>query len=73
VERAVVYDVGRDSAPSTGLGDPIDGSGDRANRGAISNVTLVVTQDQARDLTEARRAGDLDIALLPPQAPPTGP
>jgi Flp pilus assembly protein CpaB len=75
VERALVFDIGRDPTTSSSLGDAVDGGGDRANRGAISSVTLAVTQDEARDLAQARRAGELDIALLPPQAPapPSGP
>ena len=34
----------------------------------IASVTLAVTADQARQLAEARRTGDLDILLLPPAA-----
>jgi hypothetical protein len=35
-------------------------------RGAITSVTLAVTADQARQLAEARRTGEMDIVLLPP-------
>ena len=34
-------------------------------RGAIASVTLAVTPDEARQLAEARRTGELDILLLP--------
>jgi Flp pilus assembly protein CpaB len=69
VDRATVFDVGRESTAG-GLASAVEGTGDRAERGAITSVTLVVTADQARDLAEARRSGELDVALLPPQAPP---
>jgi pilus assembly protein CpaB len=63
LERAQVFDVGRDqSFASSGLtSEPAETS-----RGAITSVTLAVTADQARQLAEARRTGDLDILLLPP-------
>ena len=63
LERAQVFDVGRDqSLSSSSLGsDPVESS-----RGPISSVTLAVTADQARQLAEARRMGELDVLLLPP-------
>jgi Flp pilus assembly protein CpaB len=65
--RAQVYEVGRDvslTGSSVGSSDSA-----AAARGAIASVTLAVTADQARQLAEARRSGDLDIVLLPPSVP----
>jgi len=63
LERAQVFDVGRDQslASSSLASDSADTS-----RGPITSVTLAVSADQARQLAEARRTGDLDILLLPP-------
>ena len=36
----------------------------------IASLTLIVTADQARQLAEARRTGDLDVLLLPPPEVP---
>jgi len=63
LERALVFEVGRDqSLASSSLASE---SADTA-RGPITSVTLAVTADQARQLAEARRTGELDILLLPP-------
>jgi Flp pilus assembly protein CpaB len=63
LERAQVFDVGRDQslASSSLASESADTS-----RGPITSVTLAVSADQARQLAEARRTGDLDILLLPP-------
>jgi Flp pilus assembly protein CpaB len=67
VDRAVVFDVGRDT---TGTFDgPVGGASDAPDRGTITSVTLAVSLDQAQQLAEARRTGELDIALLPPPPP----
>ena len=66
--RAIVYDIGRDDRttvinPATSL------DGERpAARGPISSVTLIVTQEQALQLARARWNGELDVALLAPEA-----
>jgi Flp pilus assembly protein CpaB len=62
VARVQVFEVGRDSSltPSSTSTDAAE-----STRGAIANVTLAVTEDQARELAEARRLGDLDVVLLP--------
>ena len=39
-----------------------------AARGPISSVTLIVTQEQALQLARARWNGELDVALLAPEA-----
>jgi len=65
LERATVFDVGREQS-STSLGSA-GAAAERSSRGAIATVTLAVTADQARELAEARRGGELDIALLPAQ------
>jgi Flp pilus assembly protein CpaB len=64
LERAQVFEVGHDtplSSSSTASADAPD-----VGRGAIASVTLAVTADEARQLAEARRTGELDIVLLPP-------
>jgi Flp pilus assembly protein CpaB len=67
LERARVFEIGREqplSGSSNGSG------GDAVVRGAISSLTLAVTADEARQLAEARRTGELDVLLLPPPAVP---
>jgi Flp pilus assembly protein CpaB len=63
LERAQVFEVGRDQslASSSLTSDSAD-----TLRGPITSVTLAVSADQARQLAEARRIGELDILLLPP-------
>jgi Flp pilus assembly protein CpaB len=66
LERAQVFEVGRDSSlMSSSAADSVDSA-----RGPIASVTLAVTADQARQLAEARRTGELDILLLPPSEVP---
>lgn len=62
--RVTVYDVGHDqnlSVVNTGAVSPANALG------PIKWVTLVVTQDQVLQLGQAKGAGDLDVALLPPE------
>jgi putative ABC transport system substrate-binding protein len=55
------------SSASSGTSDSVD-----AARGSIASVTLSISAEQARQLAEARRSGELDILLLPPSdVPPT--
>jgi Flp pilus assembly protein CpaB len=61
--RAQVFEVGRDQ-PLSGSSSTSDVDG--GVRGSIASVTLAVTADEARQLAEARRTGELDIVLLPP-------
>ena len=63
LERAQVFEVGRDTSLSSSTAG--SGSADAA-RGSINSVTLAVSADQARQLAEARRTGELDVVLLPP-------
>ncbi len=79
--RVTVYDVGYDgrvavvnaSAASASSADAAGTASSRATRGALTSVTLAVTQDQALQLAQARWNGDLDVILLPPAAaPPPG-
>jgi pilus assembly protein CpaB len=63
LERAQVFEVGHDQTLATS--SPGSVSGDTAH-GPISTVTLAVTADEARQLAEARRTGELDLLLLPP-------
>ena len=62
--RITVYDVGNDDQTTvinTGGSDDAD----RDDRGSISSLTLIVSQEQALQLTVAKWNGDLDVALLP--------
>ena len=66
LERARVFEVGHDQtfASSSLASDTAE------TRGPIASVTLAVTSDQARQLAEARRIGELDVLLLPPPGKP---
>jgi pilus assembly protein CpaB len=65
VERATVFEVGRDaSAESAGVL-----SGADETRAPITSLTVAVSPDDARQLAEARRSGELDVLLLPSTAP----
>jgi Flp pilus assembly protein CpaB len=64
LERAQVFEVGRDQSLATTT-SASSSSADRA-AGAITSLTLAVSADQARQLAQARRSGDLDVVLLPP-------
>jgi Flp pilus assembly protein CpaB len=63
LQRVQVFEVGRDAS----LVGPAVGALDSAtpSRGAITSLTLAVTPDQALQLAEARRTGELDVLLLP--------
>jgi Flp pilus assembly protein CpaB len=61
VARATVYDVGRDQ-PS---GISSASSQSSALSGPVAWITLILTQDQALQLAQARWGGELDVALLP--------
>jgi Flp pilus assembly protein CpaB len=64
VDRAQVFEVGHDASLTSSAATSAD-SADAA-RGSIASVTLAVSLDQARQLAEARRMGELDVLLLPP-------
>ncbi|HEV7661950.1 MAG TPA: RcpC/CpaB family pilus assembly protein, partial [Chloroflexota bacterium] len=71
LERAVVFEVGRDqsfgtSGSTTTTSSTFSTDAEGLPRGAIASVTLAVTGEQARQLAEARRSGELDVLLLPP-------
>jgi Flp pilus assembly protein CpaB len=67
LERAQVFDVGRDQSLG---GSSLGADSAESARAPITSVTLAVTADQARQLAEARRSGELDILLLPPPPVP---
>jgi Flp pilus assembly protein CpaB len=69
LERAQVFGVGRDQSFSTSSAS-VQTEGDSPARGSITSVTLVLSTDQARQLAEARRTGELDVLLLPPPEVP---
>jgi len=64
--RVIVLDVGY-TQQSTVVNTT--GAAESANRstdsGPVTSLTLMVTQDQAIQLAQARWSGDLDVALLP--------
>ncbi len=66
--RVIVYDVGRDQRSlvvgTSGAGGPDDRS---SVRGPLASLTLIVTQEQAVQLAQAKWSGELDVALLPAQ------
>jgi Flp pilus assembly protein CpaB len=65
LDHAAVLEVGRDqSFSSSSVSSSADGAAGPA--GSITSVTLAVNADQARQLAEARRTGELDVLLLPP-------
>src|ERR1700716_1544887 len=67
LDRAQVYQVGREQS----LGSTnVSADSEASPRGAIASLTLIVTADQAHQLAEARRTGDLDVLLLPPPEVP---
>ena len=65
LERAQVFAVGHDQSFSSSSSS-VAGDDTGFPRGSITSVTLAVTADQARQLAEARRTGELDVLLLPP-------
>lgn len=58
--KVTVYDVGYGTGPLVSTGASPSG----ASSGPIDSLTLVVTQQQAGRLAQARWAGQLDVALL---------
>jgi Flp pilus assembly protein CpaB len=68
--RVRVYDVGHDEHLTV---VNTSGSSDLSTRpevrGPLSSLTLLVTQDQALQLAQARWNGELDVALLPVAQP----
>jgi Flp pilus assembly protein CpaB len=68
LDRAQVYEVGRDVPLTSSTLAGATNASDSA-RGTISSVTLAVNVEQARQLAEARRTGELDILLLPSSVP----
>jgi Flp pilus assembly protein CpaB len=70
LERAQVFEVGRDPSVGSSSITTSSDAADATTRGSISSVTLAVTADEARQLAEARRTGELDVLLLPPPVVP---
>jgi Flp pilus assembly protein CpaB len=62
--RATVYEVGHDQRVAVVNTELADRS---TTQGAAKWLTLVVSQEQALRLAEARWAGELDVMLLPPR------
>jgi pilus assembly protein CpaB len=64
--RVTVFEVGHDERAAVVNTAGGDASG-RATQGPITWVTLILSPEQAVQLARARWAGELDLALLPPQ------
>jgi Flp pilus assembly protein CpaB len=64
LQRATVYDVGRDEP--TRISSSTSGQSS-VTGGPVAWLTLIVTQEQAVQLAQARWSGELDVALLPAQ------
>jgi Flp pilus assembly protein CpaB len=69
LDRASVLEIGRDQSLSGSTSSP-SADGAVAASGSITSVTLAVSADQARQLAEARRTGELDVLLMPPAEVP---
>jgi Flp pilus assembly protein CpaB len=63
LDHAQVFGIGRDQSFGSSSAAP---ETDTPTRGSIASVTLAITAEQARQLAEARRTGELDVLLLPP-------
>jgi Flp pilus assembly protein CpaB len=60
--RVTVYDAGYEAGSTI-----VRTTGDRSSgQGPLARLTLLVTQDQAVRLAQAKWNGELDVALLPP-------
>lgn len=65
--RVTVYDAGYEAGSRITSTVGVSGNGDRiAAQGPLTWLTLLVTQDQAVQLAQAKWNGELDVALLPP-------
>lgn len=64
LSRATVYDVGYDQRVTV-VNTDLAG---QSSQGPAKWLTLIVTPQQALALTQARWAGQLDVALLPPES-----
>lgn len=63
LSRVTIYGVGY--AEPLGAVN-VDGAGSVANPASVRSLTLIVSSDQAVHLAQAKWAGELDVALLPP-------
>lgn len=63
--RVTVYEVGREQTAS--FSTSTGSSTSNTTTGGVAWVTLIVNQDQAVQLAQARWSGELDVALLPAQ------
>jgi Flp pilus assembly protein CpaB len=63
--RVSVYDVGYGDSMTTINTSGSTPTASSSNGGAISWLTLIVTQQQALELAQAKWAGQLDVALRP--------
>lgn len=63
--RVIVYDVGYSENMTTINTSGSTVTGSSSTGGAISWLTLIVTQKQALQLAQAKWAGQLDVALRP--------
>jgi Flp pilus assembly protein CpaB len=64
LSRVMVYDVGYEQR-LTALNT--DGAGSSTAQGAARWLSLIVSEEQAQHLAQAKWSGDVDVALLPPE------
>ena len=67
LDKAQIYQVGREQSIGS---SSVTSDSEASPRGAIASLTLVVSGNEARQLAEARRTGELDVLLLPPPEVP---
>ncbi|MBV9174872.1 MAG: flagella basal body P-ring formation protein FlgA [Chloroflexi bacterium] len=65
--RVTVYEVGRDSGSVPLSGNSTSPASVSSGSTASTWISLIVDQQSATQLTQARWGGPLDVALLPPQ------
>jgi Flp pilus assembly protein CpaB len=69
IPRAIVYDAGSEDETTSSSSSARSGTSLDVAGAAPAWITLIVDQQQAVQLTQARRSGELDVALLPPATP----
>ena len=63
--RVTVHDVGYDERGAVINTDGADAAGRSRSQRPLSWLTLIVTEEQALQLAQAKWSGELDVALLP--------
>ena len=64
--RVAVYDVGRETSSSS-AGVPLSRDATGGTGAPVTWLSVIVDEQQALQLTQAKWSGEIDVALLPPQ------